>query len=152
MIRGTENRAQCANWVGITDFDWYSFLAARPDVEEVNFWQPSAGRAPMSLPVGAPFLFKLHAAQGGFVVGGGFISGYSKVPIYLAWEAFEYKNGAASKTDMVARIQRYRRQPINPNHDEIGCTILSSPSFLPPEHGPAPPEDWAPNIVQGQDI
>ncbi len=137
-------------WVGITDFDWYSFLAASPDLDEVNFWQPSAGRAPTSLPVGAPFLFKLHAAQGGFIVGGGFISRYSKVPIYLAWEAFEYKNGAASNTEMVARIQHYLRQPINPNHDEIGCMILSSPYFLPREHWVAPPEDWSPNIVQGK--
>jgi putative restriction endonuclease len=137
-------------WIGITDFDWYTFLASSPGVDEVNFWQPSAGRAPTSLPPGAPFLFKLHAAQGGFVVGGGFISRYSKVPVYLAWEAFEYKNGALSKEEMVARIQRYRRKPINPNHDEIGCMILSSPFFLPRERWVAPPEDWARNIVQGK--
>ena len=48
-------------WVGITDKDWFDFLAARsPD--EVNFWQPSP-TAPARLEPGVPFLFKLHAPQ-----------------------------------------------------------------------------------------
>lgn len=137
-------------WIGITDFDWYSFLAARPDIDEVNFWQPSARRAPVTLAPGAPFLFKLHAAQGGFIVGGGFVARYSKVPIYLAWEAFESKNGAASQDEMLTRIQHYRKEPIIVSHDEIGCMILSRPFFLPRESWVRPPEDWAPNIVQGK--
>lgn len=45
-------------WVRVTDPDWFSFLS-RADVDEVNFWQPSA-RAPFArLEPGAPFLFKL---------------------------------------------------------------------------------------------
>jgi hypothetical protein len=37
-------------WVGIiTDWDWFRFLAATPDLAEVNFWQPSAGRRPVAL-------------------------------------------------------------------------------------------------------
>ncbi len=28
-------------FVGLTDRDWYRFLAAEPRLEEVNFWQPS---------------------------------------------------------------------------------------------------------------
>lgn len=137
-------------WIGITDYDWFSFLSARTDLDEVNFWQPSARRAPVHLDPGAPFLFKLHAGQGGAIVGGGFVARYSKVPVYLAWEAFEYKNGASSQDDMVARIQRYRGEPIRAFHDEIGCTILSRPFFLPRQLWVAPPEDWAPNIVQGK--
>ncbi len=27
-------------YVGITDYDWFSFLAAQDGVDEVNFWQP----------------------------------------------------------------------------------------------------------------
>jgi hypothetical protein len=30
-------------YVGITDGDWYESLAARPGLDEVNFWQPSGG-------------------------------------------------------------------------------------------------------------
>jgi len=39
-------------WVGVTDNDWFRFLAARPELEEVNFWQPSGtrhGSSPISL-------------------------------------------------------------------------------------------------------
>src|SRR5436190_1476722 len=31
-------------YVGVTDRDWYRFLLARPELDEVNFWQPSGGR------------------------------------------------------------------------------------------------------------
>jgi putative restriction endonuclease len=137
-------------WIGVTDYDWYRFLSARDDVDEVNFWQPSARRAPVNLDAGAPFLFKLHAAQGGAIVGGGFVARYSTVPIYLAWEAFEFKNGAPSELEMVARIQRYRRTKVELTHDEIGCTILGQPTFLPRSRWISSPEDWAPNIVQGK--
>jgi len=27
-------------FVGITDNDWFAFLAQQPDIDEVNFWQP----------------------------------------------------------------------------------------------------------------
>jgi HNH endonuclease len=138
-------------WIGVTDGDWYRFLAARPDLDEVNFWQPSAGRAPVNLDPGAPFLFKLHARDGGFIVGGGFVARpFTVAPIYLAWEAFETKNGAATQREMLARIQRYREGPISITHDEIGCMILSRPFFLPRDLWVRPPEDWAPNIVQGK--
>ncbi len=40
-------------WVGITDWDWFRFLAAKPDLAEVNFWQPSAGGWPVTLERGA---------------------------------------------------------------------------------------------------
>ena len=52
-------------WIGITDYDWYRFLASQSELSEVNFWQPSAGRRPVTLDPGALFLFKLHGAQGG---------------------------------------------------------------------------------------
>jgi hypothetical protein len=28
--------------VAITDYDWYRFLLAQDDLDEVNFWTPSA--------------------------------------------------------------------------------------------------------------
>jgi hypothetical protein len=41
-------------WVGVTDKDWFEFLASRaPD--EVNFWQPSAAAMPRFLEPGIPF-------------------------------------------------------------------------------------------------
>src|SRR5690242_2032811 len=57
-------------WVGVTDRDWYDFLAAQR-AEEVNFWQPSEKPLARFLAPGSPFLFKLHSPDN-FIVGGGF--------------------------------------------------------------------------------
>jgi hypothetical protein len=32
-------------YVGVTDRDWYGFLAGRPALNEVNFWRSGGGRA-----------------------------------------------------------------------------------------------------------
>ncbi|HEY8368084.1 MAG TPA: HNH endonuclease, partial [Thermodesulfobacteriota bacterium] len=50
-------------YVGVTDEDWFEFLRARPDLDEVNFWQPGGGRDFRALEPGEPFLFKLHAPR-----------------------------------------------------------------------------------------
>jgi hypothetical protein len=47
-------------FVAVTDRDWYEFLRRRPDLDEVNFWQPGGGRQFRALDPGQPFLFKLH--------------------------------------------------------------------------------------------
>lgn len=136
-------------WVGITDHEWFRFLAGlKPD--EVNFWQPSAGRVPVRLEPGAPFLCKLHAAQGGRIVGGGYFAHYSTSSVRLAWEAFEQKNGAGSLVEMVQRIARYRRGRIDADSHQIGCFILSQPFFFAEPEWIGAPADWAPNIVQGR--
>ena len=54
--------------VAITDHGWYEFLAARPDIDEVNFWTPSAHHGFNGGP-GAPFFFKLKAEFGHAVCG-----------------------------------------------------------------------------------
>jgi putative restriction endonuclease len=45
--------------VANTDFEWFRSLAARPDIEEINFWQPSGGLRFRSLPPGEPRFFRL---------------------------------------------------------------------------------------------
>lgn len=137
-------------WVGITDHQWYRFLAARPELPEVNFWQPSAGRRPVTLAPGALFLFKLHASQGGRIVGGGFFAHYSALPVRMTWDTFGTENGAASFEEMVTRIGRYRRGGVDIHGDSVGCLVLVEPFFLDESEWIAPPADWAPNIVQGK--
>lgn len=137
-------------WIGITDHDWYRFLAARPDLPEVNFWQPSAGRQPVRLDTGQLFLFKLHAPQGGWIVGGGFFVKYEAMPIRWTWDAFGEENGAASFEEMVARIGKYRDSAIDIHSDEVGCLVLVEPFFLDESEWITPPADWAPNIVRGK--
>lgn len=137
-------------WVGLTDYDWFTYLASLADVDEVNFWQPSAGRKAVDLPVGAPFLFKLHADEGGWIVGGGTILKYERMTARFAWEAFENRNGAVSIDAMKLRIERYRGSRIDVETDEIGAFILLTPFFLPRDLWVAPPAVWARNIVQGK--
>jgi hypothetical protein len=50
-------------WVANTDLDWHSSLEARAPLDEVNFWQLNTV-SPITLPQGAPWLFKLHVRNG----------------------------------------------------------------------------------------
>jgi putative restriction endonuclease len=127
-------------WVGLTDWDWYDFLSAQPTLEEVNFWQPGA-RRPVRLDVGAPFLFKLHAAQGGWIVGGGYYAHFTTLPPTLAWETFGLANGAATFAEMVTRITRYRAG-FDVHGNQIGCVALVEPFFFPRELWIEPPASW----------
>lgn len=134
-------------WVGVTDADWFNLLRAIPDVDEVNFWQPSPV-ALKALQPGAPFLFKLHRDDR--VVGGGFFADWTHYPVSIAWEAFGQKNGVASLAQMRARIERYRRLKPAPHEDyEIGCIMLEQPFFFDEDDRVRIP-DWQPNIVRGK--
>ncbi len=136
-------------WVGISDYDWYRYLSVRK-FDEVNFWQPSAGRAPVRLEPGAPFLFKLHASEGGRIVGAGFFAHYTQFPARVAWDAFGDKNGAPTLADMVNRIAHYRGARIDADAHRIGCLLLVQPQFFPEPDWIAAPRDWQRNIVQGR--
>ena len=137
-------------FVGITDNDWFAFLSQKPDIDEVNFWQPGGSRRFRSLQPGEPFLFKLHAPQH-FIVGGGFFAHNTILPVSLAWEAFGEKNGAASLREMRRRIERYRRQAAPSTQDYyIGCIILTQPFFFQRHNWIAVPPDFSRNIVQGK--
>src|SRR5439155_11984281 len=95
-------------WIANTDFEWYRFLSARPDVDEVNFWRPSGGVFKILAP-GEPLLFRLKARYNA-IAGVGFFVHFSVLPASLAWAAFGVKNGAVSETDMRARIEKYRQK------------------------------------------
>ena len=137
-------------FVGVTDREWFEFLRVRPHLDEVNFWQPHGGRRFRALEPGEPFLFKLHAPANA-VVGGGTFLWADSFPAWLAWEAFEEKNGAASFEEMRRRIERYRREPISASGvEEVGCILLSEPFFLAEPLWIPQPRDWSPNIVQGK--
>ena len=136
-------------YVGNTDFDWYSFLGARPDIGEVNFWQPSGGRGFHVVPVGAPFFFRLkkpHYAIAGF----GVFAGHSVLPVSLAWECFGEQNGAPSLREMRRRVERYRRIEDRREDYKVGCLMVVNPIFFPAERWVREPTDWAKNIVQGK--
>jgi putative restriction endonuclease len=70
--------------VAITDRDWFDYLRARQQIEEVNFWAPS-GSSFKALVPGELFLFKLHSPNN-FIVGGGIFAYANVLPTSLAWE------------------------------------------------------------------
>jgi putative restriction endonuclease len=134
-------------WVGVTDNDWFDFLS-HAEVDEVNFWQPS-GRAPfVGLEPGSPFLFKLKRPFN-HVAGGGTFVKFSTLPLSLAWDVFEEKNGAESRDAFERMIRRLTPNP-RARDPEIGCTILSAPFFWPREIWITNPVGWAGNIVRGR--
>jgi putative restriction endonuclease len=137
-------------YVGVTDNAWFRFLAARPDVTEVNFWQPSGGREFRVLAPGEPFFFKTHYPHNK-VVGGGFFSDSARLKVSEAWELFGEANGVDSIEQMRTRIGRYRRAPIEPGEDPvIGCLFVRDVRFFPADSFMDPPPGFAPNIVQGK--
>lgn len=138
------------SYVGVTDGQWFRFLAARPNVSEVNFWRPSGGGTFRALTVGEPFFFKTHFPENR-VVGGGLYSDFAAMTASEAWDLFGEGNGVASLEQMLARIAHYRRQPLAPGEDPlIGCVFIRDVCFFPPDEFVAPPPDFAANIVQGK--
>ena len=137
-------------FVGVTDFDWFSFLSKKPGIDEVNFWQPGGNQVFRALNPSELFLFKLHSPRD-YVVGGGFFAYSTLYPISLAWEAFQEKNGASSLEEMRARTEKYRRKTPSPIKDyQIGCILLQQPFFFEERDWIPVPPDWKRPIVQGK--
>lgn len=137
-------------YVGVTDRDWFELLRSTPQLDEVNFWQPSGNREFKVLKPGELFLFKLHSPYD-YIVGGGLFAHSSLLPISLAWESFGVSNGARSLSEMRTRVAKYRRQVISHTADyTIGCVLLEQPFFLPEKEWIPIPPDWKRNIVQGR--
>ena len=118
-------------WVGLTDRDWYAYWPPSYNVDEVNFWQPSA-RKPADLRDGQPSLFKLHKRYGGWVVGGGYWAHFTVLPARLAWDVFGTLNGAATLQEM-ARLTGRHPSGFDVHTHQIGCVALAQPLSLPPD-------------------
>ncbi|HKS06352.1 MAG TPA: HNH endonuclease signature motif containing protein, partial [Gemmatimonadaceae bacterium] len=137
-------------FIGVTDKDWFEFLSHRPDLREVNFWQPGGRSVFGALERGELFLFKLHSPNN-YIVGGGFFAASSLLPVSLAWETFRDMNGVASLGQMRARIEKYRDGPANPTEDYvIGNIVLEETFFLTREAWIPVPADFSLNIVRGK--
>jgi putative restriction endonuclease len=137
-------------WVANTDHDWFDFLASQPEIDEVNFWQPSGASNFAAIQPGELFLFRLKSPRN--AIGGYGVFGHaSRLPISLAWEAFGIKNGAPSYEEMRSRVGRLRDRTEPPQGDYvIGARIVVQPVFLPRERWIPQPDSWANSIVVGK--
>lgn len=135
-------------YTGVTDNRWYQYLAAQPNIDEVNFWHPS-GTAPFGpVPEGTPFLFKLKTPHH-HIAGGGFYVKYEALPLRLAWEAFREKNGAATYGEFRDLIHS-ARGPNASTEKDVGCSILAEPFFLPRSEWIPMSDDFPRNVVRGK--
>jgi putative restriction endonuclease len=132
--------------VAVTDDSWFEHLRARPDLQEVNFWAPSAITF-RALTPGELFLFKLRTPRN-CIVGGGIFAYATALPCSLAWDAFGEANGVSSLGEMRIRIGRLRHTPVDQRLDfEIGCRILTQPFFFDEWEWIPAPRSWSRNIV-----
>ncbi|MGB5894284.1 MAG: HNH endonuclease [Ignavibacteriaceae bacterium] len=132
-------------WVGVTDKNWFEYLASvSPD--EINFWKPG-GQGFGAVDIGAPFLFKLHSPNNK-IVGGGYFIRSEQIPLSLAWDAFGNKNGSENLSDLRNAINKYRNTP--ETDPTIGCIILNQPFFFTEDHWIDVPSSFAKNIVSGK--
>ena len=132
--------------IAVTDESWFEMLRRQPDINEVNFWAPSAANF-RALNPGELFLFKLHAPRN-FIVGGGIFAYANALPCSLAWDAFREANGAGSAHEMRSRIAKYRRADPGDRSDfSIGCRILTQPIFFDEADWIPVLKNWSPNIV-----
>jgi putative restriction endonuclease len=137
-------------FVAVTDNDWFDFLRQRPEITEVNFWQPGGGRNFRALDPGQPLLFKLHYPQN-YIVGGGFFATFSILPLSLAWETFGPQNGVPTFEEMRRRTAKYRKESPDRHQDyEIGCIILEDPFYLERSAWIPAPADFAKSVVVGK--
>jgi putative restriction endonuclease len=137
-------------YAGVTDNEWFHFLAARKN-EDINFWQPSGRTAFKVLEEGAPFIFKLKNPAN--AIGGvGFFSSHSILPLDVAWDIFEERNGLKSYLQFRNKIIAYRRDGKNSyaNNPNVGCIVLTDPIFFKQTDWIPTPPDWKNAIVQGK--
>ncbi|MFH1736676.1 MAG: HNH endonuclease, partial [Actinomycetota bacterium] len=113
----------------------------------VNFWRPKSTSQFRALEPGGLFLFKLHSPND-FIVGGGFFLKHSVLPLSLAWDAFELKNGAPNIDELRQRIWSIRGdRHFDP---EIGSTVLVSPFFWDSNDWIPVPTNWNRSIMRGK--
>jgi putative restriction endonuclease len=137
-------------FIGVTDRDWYEFLSGRPDLAEVNFWQPGGRTLFKALAPGDLFLFKLHSPNN-YIVGGGFFATSSLLPLSLAWDTFGPMNGVASLEEMRRRVRKFRSIATRSSEDfTIGNVVLEHTFFFTREAWIPVPPDFSLNIVQGK--
>lgn len=132
--------------IAITDYGWYEYLSSLGNLDEVNFWTPSAYWS-FRGEIGSPFFFKLKARYNNAICGFGIFTRYSKLPDWLAWDSFQTRNGCPTLDAMRERIGRIRDRidyqgPKSKN--EIGCILLAQPVFFSEKNWIRGPHDWPP--------
>lgn len=139
---------RCDLCIGNTDHDWFEFLSARSDLEEVNFWQPSPRKFRV-MNEGGIFFFRRKSPInkiGGF----GILASTDNASIGLLWDDLGVSNGVETEEEFIERVKRYRKTSFVDRHTQVGFKILVTPVFLRESDWFDLPSDWSANIVTGK--
>jgi putative restriction endonuclease len=132
-----------------TDPEWYRYLSQQPDLDEVNFWRPGGAQPFRQLQPGDLLLFRLRSPINK-IAGGGIYTHFSFAPLAQVWEAFGTKNGTADYASFRRLIAQHRDlSSTQADSAVIGCIVLSSPFFLPPDRWIPVPSDYPVVSPQG---
>lgn len=136
--------------VAPTDYGWYRFLQARPELREVNFWRPSQ-KAVKAIAPGELFFFKLKAPYNA-IAGFGIFTRAAVLPVWEAWDVFGPANGTADMAELIQRLAKLSNaQTASVDVDTwISCLAINEPVFFPPDEWVEPPADWHPQIVSAK--
>ena len=134
-------------YLGVIDNSWYTYLSTI-EPEDINFWQPGGNTAFKVIEQGAPFLFKLRSPYN--VIGGiGFFVSHTFLPVNMAWDVFNNRNGSANFLQFKQAILNYRTDKLNQN-PSIGCIVLTNPIFFKKQDWIDVSPYWSASIVQGK--
>lgn len=131
-----------AGRIAPTDLGWYRFLHAHPELDEINFWTPSAHHAVRAEP-GEPFLFKLKSPDNAICGFATFLR-WVRLPPWLAWDCFGLGNGCSSLDAMLARVTRLRQgmDHRGAHVGQIGCVLLGEPVWFDQPDWVRQPAGW----------
>ncbi len=135
-------------YLGVTNNSWFNYLS-KISPEDINFWQPGGNSTFKILKQGEPFLFKLKKPYN-CIAGIGFFSSYTWLPINIAWDVFEQRNGCSTLNELKQLIIQHRSDKQNQN-PIIGCIVLTNPIFFKQEDWIDVTQYWSKSgIVQGK--
>ena len=133
-------------YVGITNNEWFRYLAAKAP-EEVNFWRPRSQQQFRAIKKDDLFLFKLHSPDN-YIAGGGFYLRHDFLPLWFAWDTFGQNNGVPDYQTFEHRILEHRDAAELTL--KLGCTVLVEPFFWPRELWIPVPSSWGSGIMTGK--
>ncbi|HEY3759460.1 MAG TPA: HNH endonuclease [Solirubrobacteraceae bacterium] len=140
-------------YIAHTDRDWWDFLSARADLQEINFWRPSS-RGFAALAVGEPLFFRLKSPINR-IAGFGLLSRFAVLPVWRAWDVFGAANGVADEAGLLARLNHLAVSPTPKaftSRDAIGCIVLTSWTTIAREHWLAVPSSFSATNPSGARI
>lgn len=131
-------------YVTSVDRSWYATIRSRASVDEVNAWRPGTQNQFRAVRPGEPVFLRLKSPHDR-IVGAGFFSHASILPVSTAWRIFGDANGEKSFIALKEKLVRLRSQlgmSVDKKSDpELGCVLLLKTVLFDEDDWVHPPAD-----------